>query len=338
LSVSHYQRNTAADRILAALPLSFDYGFSQVTVAFAVGACAVLANFALPAALLQEAQTERITGLAGAPTMWMHLAAMEWPAAVARNLRYVTNSGGAMPAAVLARLRAALPTTQVYCMYGLTEAFRSTYLDPAELDRRPGSIGKAIPGQEVFVLRPDGSECAAGEVGELVHRGSLVTLGYWNDPIKTALRFRPLPPKLPQIPRSEWAVWSGDLARKDAEGYLYFVSRGDHLIKSSGYRISPTEVEEAVAEVPGVVESAAVGLADESLGQRVAVAIVAAAGSAAGELAEAVRQHCRVQLPSYMVPAEIHVLDSLPRNVNGKCDRGVLAVQLAELAPRAREA
>jgi acyl-CoA ligase (AMP-forming) (exosortase A-associated) len=337
-SVSQYQRNTAGDRILAALPLSFDYGFSQVTVAFAVGACAVLANFALPAALLQEAQTERITGLAGVPTMWMHLAAMEWPPAVARSLRYVTNSGGAMPAAVLARLRAALPTTQVYCMYGLTEAFRSTYLDPAELDRRPGSIGKAIPGQEVFVLRPDGSECAAGEVGELVHRGSLVTLGYWNDPDKTARRFRPLPPKLPQIPRSEWAVWSGDLVRTDAEGFLYFVSRGDHLIKSSGYRISPTEVEEAVAEVPGVVESAAVGLADESLGQRVAVAIVAAAGSAAGELAEAVRQHCRVQLPSYMVPAEIHVLDSLPRNANGKCDRGVLAVQLADLAPRAREA
>ena len=330
LSVSQYQRNGAGDRILAALPLSFDYGFSQVTVAFAVGACAVLTNFALPAALMQEAQAERITGLAGVPTMWMHLAAMEWPASVVKSLRYITNSGGVMPLAVLARLRGALPDTQVFCMYGLTEAFRSTYLDPAELDRRPGSIGKAIPGQEIFVLRADGSECAPGETGELVHRGSLVTLGYWGDRKKTANRFRELPARLREIPRNEIAVWSGDLVKTDADGFLYFVARGDHLIKSSGYRISPSEIEEVVAEVAGVVESAAIGLADDSLGQRVVVALVAAAG-APRDLAEIVRQYCRVQLPSYMLPADIYLLEALPRNVNGKCDRAALAVQLAQL-------
>jgi acyl-CoA ligase (AMP-forming) (exosortase A-associated) len=332
LSVSQYQRNHASDRILAALPLSFDYGFSQVTIAFAVGACAVLTNFALPAALVQEAQAERITGLAGVPTMWMHLAAMEWPAAVAKSLRYITNSGGVMPQAVLARLRAALPDTQVFCMYGFTEAFRSTYLEPSELDRRPGSIGKAIPGQEIFVLRADGTPCAPGEVGELVHRGSLVTLGYWRDPEKSARRFRALPPRLSEIPRSEIAVWSGDLARTDEDGYLYFVARGDDLIKSSGYRISPAEIEEVVAEVRGVVESAAIGLADESLGHKVVVALVAAP-DAAREIAEMVRQHCRVQLPSYMLPADVHVLTALPRNANGKCDRPALAAQLAQLPP-----
>ena len=334
-SVSQYQRNQPDDRILAALPLSFDYGFSQVTTAFAVGACAVLTNFALPAALLQEAAAERITGLAGVPTMWMHLAPVEWPKVVVERLRYVTNSGGAMPKAVLDRLRAILPATQVFCMYGLTEAFRSSFLDPSLIDARPGSIGKAIPGQELLVLRSDGTQCAAGETGELVHRGSLVTLGYWNDPEATARRFRPLS-RQSALPLAEIAVWSGDLVKADADGFLYFVGRGDHLIKSSGYRISPLEIEEVIAEIPGVVESAAVGVPDESQGQRVAVALVVDA-RAAPAIAEQVRHHCREQLPSYMVPAEIHVRASLPRNVNGKCDRGLLSEQLAaHSAPEAR--
>jgi acyl-CoA ligase (AMP-forming) (exosortase A-associated) len=326
-SVAQYLGNCAEDRILAALPLSFDYGFSQVTTAFCVGACAVLTNFGLPAALLAEMAAERITGLAGVPTMWMHLATAEWPAAAVERLRYLTNSGGAMPGAVLSRLRAMLPRARVFCMYGLTEAFRSTYLDPALIDERAGSIGKAIPGQEVLVLRPDGSECAAGEPGELVHRGSLVTMGYWNDPASTAARFRPLPAVPSRIPQPQIGVWSGDVVRKDADGFLYFVGRGDHMIKSSGYRISPTEVEEVAAEVPGVVESAAVGIADESLGQRVVLAILPQHAAPAG-IAERVRQHCREQLPPFMVPAEVIVLDDLPRNVNGKCDRAVLAQRL----------
>jgi acyl-CoA ligase (AMP-forming) (exosortase A-associated) len=336
-SVSQYLDTTDSDRILAALPLSFDYGFSQVTTAFAAGACAVLTNFGLPAALLAEAAAERVTGIAGVPTMWMHLAAAEWPASVAGHLRYITNSGGAMPRAVLDRLRATLPRVRVFCMYGLTEAFRSSFLDPTLIDQRPGSIGKAIPGQELFVLRPDGSECAAGEVGELVHRGSLVTLGYWNDPEATARRFRPLPARLRQLPRVEIGVWSGDLARADCDGFLYFVARGDHMIKSSGYRISPTEIEEVAAEVAGVVESAVVGLADESLGHRVALALVVKP-DAPPSLAEQVRQYCREQLPPYMVPAEVHVLDALPRNVNGKCDRAALAAVLARLeSPASRD-
>jgi acyl-CoA ligase (AMP-forming) (exosortase A-associated) len=330
-SVSQYQKNVPGDRILAALPLSFDYGFSQVTTAFAVGGCAILTNSSLPAGLLQEVVAERVTGLAGVPTMWMQLAALEWPAAAVASLRYITNSGGALPAAVLNKLRATLSRTLIFCMYGLTEAFRSTYLDPAQLDRKTGSIGKAIPGQEILVLRPDGTECAPNEVGELVHRGSLVTLGYWNDRESTDKRFRPIAHRLAQMPRSEIAVWSGDLARTDDEGFLYFMGRADALIKSSGYRISPSEIEEIVAEVPGVVEAVAVGIPDESLGQRVVVAVVPRA-EPNGDLVESVRQHCRVQLPAYLVPAEVHLLPALPRNVNGKFDRALLATMLTKLS------
>lgn len=331
-TVSTYLRNTASDRILVALPLSFDYGLSQVTTAFAVGACAVLTNFSLATALLQEIVNERITALAGVPTMWMHLAAAEWPNSASKTLRYITNSGGALPPGVIRNLQIRAPHTLIYCMYGLTEAFRSTYLDPTHLERRLGSIGKAIPGQEVLVLDAEGRECAPGETGELVHRGSLVTLGYWNDPQLTQQRFKPLPKRLPQVVREEIAVWSGDLVKTDADGFIYFIGRRDHLIKSSGYRITPGEIEEAIAELPVVVESAAVGIPDDALGQRVIVAIVVGP-QAPADVAERVRQHCRMQLPAYMVPAEVHVMSQLPRNPNGKCDRGALAASLSQLTP-----
>jgi acyl-CoA ligase (AMP-forming) (exosortase A-associated) len=331
LTVSGYLKNTASDRILVALPLSFDYGLSQVTTAFAVGACAVLTNFSLPAALLQDLASERITALAGVPTMWMHLASAEWPPAVVKSLRYITNSGGALPASVIRNLQARLPNTLVYCMYGLTEAFRSTFLEPSRLEQRLGSIGKAIPGQEVLVLDADGKECAPGEVGELVHRGSLVTLGYWNDPQLTQQRFKPLPKRLPQLTRDEIVVWSGDLVKTDEQGFLYFIGRRDNLIKSSGYRISPTEIEEVIAELPTVIESAAVGVPDDALGQRVVVAAVVGP-QAPADIAERIRQQCRMQLPAYMVPAEVHLMSQLPRNANGKCDRGALAASLSQAA------
>lgn len=330
-TVSGYLENTAADRILVALPLSFDYGLSQVTTAFKVGACAVLTNFSMPAALLQDMVAERITALAGVPTMWMHLASAEWPAAAVKTLRYITNSGGALPVSVIRNLQARLPSTSIYCMYGLTEAFRSTYLDPARLEQHLGSIGKAIPGQEVLVLDADGRECEPGEVGELVHRGSLVTLGYWNDPQLTQQRFRPLPKRLQQLTRDEIAVWSGDLVKTDAEGFIYFVGRRDHLIKSSGYRISPVEIEEVIAELPAVIESAALGIPDDGLGQRVVVAAVVGPNAPA-DVAERIRQHCRMQLPAYMVPAEVHLMSQLPRNANGKCDRAALTLALSQPA------
>jgi acyl-CoA ligase (AMP-forming) (exosortase A-associated) len=328
ISVSSYLLNDARDRLLVALPLSFDYGFSQVSTALAVGACVVLTNYSTAAALLQDAAAENVTALAGVPTMWAHLAESEWPAAAA-SVRYITNSGGALAPAVLRKLRARLPQAQVYCMYGLTEAFRSTYLDPALLDERPGSIGKAVPNQEVLVLRPDGTPCAPGEPGELVHRGSFVALGYWNDAAGTRERFRPLPPSWPGL-CEEFGVWSGDTVKCDADGFLYFIGRTDQAIKTSGHRVSASEIEDVLAEVPGVLEVTVVGLPDELLGQRIAVGIVAQSGRAA-DISDAVRQHARMHLPAYMVPSQISVLTEIARNANGKPDRAALAAQLARI-------
>lgn len=327
--VSGYLGNVAEDRLLGALPLSFDYGFSQASTAFAVGACVVLTNYSMAAALLQEIAAAGVTGLAGVPTMWSHLAASEWPPNSAASLRYVTNSGGALAPAVLRKLRDKLPHTRVYCMYGLTEAFRSTYLDPAELDARAGSIGKAIANQEILVLRPDGARCQPGEVGELVHRGSLVTLGYWNDAELTRGRFRPAPAINPGL-SDEIAVWSGDLVRLDEDGFLYFVGRNDQLIKTSGYRVSPTEIEEIVLEVPGVIEAVAIGAPDEVLGHRIAVGLVVR-GDAGQDIVEAVRHHARMHLPAYMTPAHIHIVRAIPRNANGKQDRAAAQLQLQPL-------
>jgi acyl-coenzyme A synthetase/AMP-(fatty) acid ligase len=181
-------------------------------------------------------------------------------------------------------------------------------------------------------LNADGRECAPGEIGELVHRGSLVTLGYWNDAQLTQQRFKPLPKRLQQLTREEIAVWSGDLVKTDAEGFIYFVGRRDHLIKSSGYRISPIEIEEVIAELPAVIEAAALGIPDEALGQRVVVAAVVGP-QAPADMAERIRQHCRMQLPAYMVPAEVHLMSQLPRNANGKCDRAALTATLSQASP-----
>ncbi|RZA28644.1 MAG: acyl-CoA ligase (AMP-forming), exosortase A system-associated, partial [Lysobacteraceae bacterium] len=190
-SVAGYLGLHAGDRILSVLPLSFDYGLSQLTTAFRCGASVVLMNYLFPKDIVAMVASERITGLAAVPPLWNALARLDWPAGC--SLRFITNSGGAMPPVTVEALRARLPSTQVYLMYGLTEAFRSTYLPPAELERRPDSMGKAIPNAEVLVVRPDGSICDDDEPGELVHRGALVAMGYWNDPARTAQRFRPAP-------------------------------------------------------------------------------------------------------------------------------------------------
>ncbi|MES2072211.1 MAG: acyl-CoA ligase (AMP-forming), exosortase A system-associated [Pseudomonadota bacterium] len=328
-SVAGYLANTPQDRILAVLPLSFDYGLSQLTTAFHSGATAVLMNYLLPRDIVQLVSAERITGLAAVPPLWMQLAQQNWPADC--SLRYLTNSGGAMPLPTLQALRAALPAAQVVLMYGLTEAFRSTYLPPSQLDTRPDSMGRAIPNAEILVLRPDGTPCAVNEPGELVHRGALVALGYWNDVQKTAQRFKPLPPALSGLPFPEIAVWSGDTVRMDEEGYLYFIGRADDMIKVSGYRISPTEVEEVIYALPGMSalsELAAIGVPHPQLGQAIVVVIKQDGGLDA----DALRRECQRRLPAYMVPAHIQLdASGLPRNPNGKIDRKALQMRFAEL-------
>ena len=319
-SVAAYLGNTAEDRILSVLPLSFDYGLSQLTTAFLCGATVVLMNHLFAKDIPAMVREERITGLAAVPPLWIQLAALDWPRDC--TLRYLTNSGGAMPVPTTAALRAALPGAQLFLMYGLTEAFRSTYLPPSELDRRPDSMGRAIPNAEVMVVRPDGSRCAPNEAGELVHRGALVALGYWNDPAKTAERFRPVPGQDSALPLAEMAVWSGDTVRMDEEGFLYFLGRHDDMIKVSGYRVSPSEVEEAVHASGLVREAAAFGVPHPSLGQAI---VLLALGRDAGVSAAALLKECQRRLPAYMVPAHVALRDEpFPRNPNGKFDRNLL--------------
>lgn len=317
-SVAEYLENTPDDRILCVLPLSFDYGLSQLTTAFHSGACVVLMNHLLPRDIPRMVEQERITGLAAVPPLWIQLAQLRWPTET--SLRYLTNSGGAMPRSTLDALRQALAGTKIYLMYGLTEAFRSTYLPPEELDRRPDSIGRAIPNAEIMVVHEDGSPCAANEPGELVHRGALVSLGYWNDPEKTVERYKPVPLQNAGLPLTEIAVWSGDTVRMDEEGFLYFIGRNDDMIKVSGYRVSPTEVEEVIHSSGMVAEVAAFGLPHRALGQ--AIGVVAVPKGSATLLPQMLIQECQRRLPGYMVPAHVAIhTESLPRNSNGKIDR-----------------
>jgi len=326
-SVASYLALTPGDRLLAVLPLSFDYGLSQLTCAFLTGASAVLLNHLFARDVVAAVAKYGITGLAAVPPLWNQLARLEWPADC--TLRYLTNSGGAMPGATLVALRAALPRAQVFLMYGLTEAFRSTYLPPSEIDRRPGSMGRAIPNAEIMVVRPDGSECAIDEPGELVHRGALVSLGYWNDPAKTAERFRPAPGQDPALPLTEVAVWSGDTVRRDGDGYLYYIGRADDLIKVSGYRVSPTELEEAVYGLGTVDEAVAFGVPHPELGQAI---VLLASSSAEAPTPELLRRACQRRLPAYMVPAHVEVRsEPFPRNPNGKIDRKTLALPFLTL-------
>ncbi|WP_157264888.1 acyl-CoA ligase (AMP-forming), exosortase A system-associated [Azohydromonas aeria] len=337
-SVASYLENHPGDTLLAALPLSFDAGFSQLTTAFHAGARVVLLNWLLPRDVLRCMERERVTGLTAVPPLYIQLAALEWPAAVRQHLRYFANTGGRLPRQTLALLRACAPHSKPFLMYGLTEAFRSTVLPPEEVDRRPDSIGRAIPNAEILVLREDGSECAADEPGELVHRGALVGLGYWNDPERTAERYRPLPAGVAgregALPLPEIAVYSGDTVRRDAEGFLYFVGRRDEMIKTSGYRVSPTEVEEVLYATGRVGECAAFGVEHPVLGQAIQVVATAPEGAAALDVA-ALLAECRVRMPAYMVPAGVEAaLGPLPRNANGKIDRKALSTAWAQRRPQ----
>ncbi|MBK9234587.1 MAG: acyl-CoA ligase (AMP-forming), exosortase A system-associated [Rhodoferax sp.] len=326
-SVASYLDNRPTDTLLAALPLSFDAGFSQLTTAFHSGARVVLLNYLMPRDVLKALEREKVTGLTAVPPLYIQLAQLEWPAAINDKLRYFANTGGRMPRETLTMLRQRVPAAKPFLMYGLTEAFRSTYLPPEEVDRRPDSIGKAIPNAEILVLREDGTECAPDEPGELVHRGALVGQGYWNDAEKTAERYKLLPGRAPGLMLPEYAVFSGDNVRRDAEGFLYFIGRRDEMMKTSGYRVSPTEVEEILYATKLVGECVAFGVDHPAIGQAIQVIATAPDGSAAVDL-PALMAQCKLHMPAYMVPAGIEPMAGpLPRNPNGKIDRKLLATQ-----------
>lgn len=325
-SVSHYLGNTPDDVILSALPLSFDAGLSQLTTAASVGAHVVLLNYALPVDVVRLCARHRVTGLTGVPPLWIQIARQDWPREAAEHLWYFANTGGRMPKTTLDRLRSLFPEASPFLMYGLTEAFRSTYLDPAEVDRRPDSIGKAIPNAEILVVRPDGSVCDPGEEGELVHRGALVAMGYWNDPARTAERFRPAPARESGLCTEEMAVWSGDIVVRDEDGFLYFVGRNDEMIKTSGYRVSPSEIEEVAYGTGLVSDAVALGVEDAKLGQHIVLVVSPASGGAVD--INSLLARMRPTIPQYMLPKRVEIKTEIPRSPNGKFDRALLRKEL----------
>ena len=338
--VAEYLHITHDDRTLAVLPFSFDAGLNQLMTALHTGATCVLLKFLFAKDIVAALAKERITGLAGVPSLWNLLTQdhSKLPETSLPHLRYISNTGGAMPLSTLARLRESLPTTQVYLMYGLTEAFRSTYLPPEELDRRPTSMGKAIPNTEIFVLREDGTPCDAGEIGELVHRGPTVTLGYWNQPELTAQALRPNPLFPPELGKPDTVCYSGDLVKTDEDGFLYFIGRRDNQIKSSGFRISPNEVEAALLRCGEVREAAVIGVPDEMLGQSILAYLVPRDGANGGSAVlepEHVLEAVADLLPRHMIPKEVVILDKLPQTSSGKIDYPQLRKRAAEAKPQA---
>ncbi len=327
--VSTYLKNTPEDRVLSVLPLSFDAGLNQFTTMLRVGGTLVLQRSLLPGDILRNLRKERITGLAGVPPVWALLlsARRSLEKEPLTTLRYISNTGGMVPGPHLASLRELLKGTDIYLMYGLTEAFRSTYLEPDQVHRGASCIGKAIPNTDIWVVDQHGRETAPDETGELIHRGPTVALGYWGDPEKTSAVYRPNPFAPPETLGRDIVVYSGDLVKRDAEGFLYFIGRRDEQIKTEGYRVSPQEVEELLCSIPGVHEAAAFGKKDDLLGHLVVAVVSAKEG--ASPTADDLRRQCSEKAPHYLVPREIHILSELPKTPTGKIDRTSLRNEYA---------
>lgn len=320
VSVAHYLGMEADDVTLAVLPLSFDYGQNQLFCTWIVGGAVVPLDYLFPRDVAKACAKHGVTTLAAVPPLWVQLTEVEWPDGSAKTLRRLTNSGGALTRELVADLRARFPQARLFPMYGLTEAFRSTYLDPDLVDSHPTSMGSAIPFAEILVVTDEGGLAAPDEEGELVHCGPLVAQGYWQDEQRTAERFKPAPRD------SEYggmAVYSGDRVRRDAEGLLYFVGRRDAMIKSAGNRISPQELEDAARATDLVSEAVALGVPDERLGQAVHLVVRGDAARDADLKAALAKE-----LPNFMQPQAIHWRETLPVNPNGKLDRTLISQQI----------
>jgi len=305
-----YLKNCAQDVILNVLPLSSSYGLYQLLATVLCGGTLVLErSFAFPAEIIQTVQRERITGFAGVPTIYSILLAMDMRAEDLPSLRYMTNAAAGLSIEQVKRLRQILPHVELYLMHGLTEVARTMYLPPEQVDQRPGSSGVAIPGTELWLEDEYGRRVPQGMVGELIVSGRHVMRGYWEDPVLTAERFRagPLP--------GERVCHTGDLFRIDEDGYFYFVSRKDDIIKCRGEKVAPYEVENVLHAIPGVQETAVVGVPDSLLGQAVKAYIVAPGTSL---VAADVIAFCKSRLEDTMLPKHIEFRDHLPKSDNGK--------------------
>ncbi|NML93699.1 acyl-CoA ligase (AMP-forming), exosortase A system-associated [Novosphingobium olei] len=322
-SVAHYLKIAPSDRVLAVLPFAFDYGQNQLLSTWHAGGSVVPLDYLMPRDVMKAVDRHGITTIAAVPPLWLQLVELQWPAEIAAKLRRLTNSGGALTPSLVAALRRTFPQADLYPMYGLTEAFRSTFLDPALVDAHPTSIGTAIPFAEILVVTDDGRAAGPDEEGELVHAGPLVAQGYWQDAERTAERFKPAPAFSVM---GGMAVWSGDRVRRDAQGLLHFVGRRDAMIKTSGNRVSPQEVEEAAVATGLVAEAVALGLPDPQLGQAIHLVARATGEADTPALITALAR----SLPNFMVPRHVHWRDVMPVSPNGKLDRVALAAELAQ--------
>jgi acyl-coenzyme A synthetase/AMP-(fatty) acid ligase len=309
-SIVAYLRNDESDVVLSALPLAYSYGLYQLMATVRVGARLILEeSFVFPVVILQRMTTEGVTGFAGVPIVYALLLSLDLTGYDLSKLRYMTNAAAALPVEHVKRLRQRFPKVELFLMHGLTEVARTVFLDPAQVDCRPDSVGKAIPGTEIWLEDEAGRRVAPGGVGEMVVRGRHVMRGYWNDPERTAARFRPGPIA------GERLCYSGDLFRTDDQGYLYFVSRKDDVFKSRGEKIAPREIENALFSIEGVTEAAVIGVPDPVLGQAIKAFVVAPGRN----LTEAqVQAHCKAHLEDFMVPKYVEFLAELPKTSSGK--------------------
>lgn len=324
-SVNAYLRTRPDDVILNVLPLAFSYGLYQLFLAFQVGASVALeTGFGFPSRLIDLMARERVTMLPGVPTLFALL--LRFPDLLRRELpalRVITNAAGPLPMSHLAQIRAAYPGASFFSMYGQTECKRISFLPPEELNHRPSSVGIAIPNSDVYVAGDDGERLPAGEIGELVVRGAHVMRGYWRAPELTAKRFQPLP-------TGETVLHTGDLFRMDEDGFLYYVSRTDDIIKSRGEKVAPAEIENVVCQLEQVVEAAAVGVPDPILGQAVYLAVVARSGAAL--TVRDIVVHCARLLDEVRRPKHVELVEELPRTANGKIDKRSLSLAVAACA------
>lgn len=322
VSVAHYLGLEGDDVTLAVLPLSFDYGQNQLFSTWYASGCVVPLDFLFPRDVAKACAKHQITTLAAVPPLWVQLAELDWADEAVASLRRLTNSGGALTSDLVEDLRNTFPQADLYPMYGLTEAFRSTYLDPTLVDKHPTSMGTAIPFAEILVINDDGAVAGPGEEGELVHCGPLVAQGYWQDQDRSAERFK-LAPEGSKY--SGVAVWSGDRVKRDDNGLLYFVGRRDAMIKSAGNRISPQEIEEAAVSTGLVAEAVALGVPDERLGHSVHLVV---RGAGESEEQSNLPKALLKELPNFMQPQQIHWREAMPLNPNGKIDRTALFREL----------
>jgi amino acid adenylation domain-containing protein len=316
-SITTYLENTPDDIVLSVLPLAFDYGLYQVLMAFKFGGTVVLErSFTYPHAVLEKVVREQVTGLPLVPTMAAILLQMDLSKYDLSRVRYVTNTAAALPTEHILQLRRLLPRARLFSMYGLTECKRVSYLPPEQLDKRPGSVGRGMPNEEVYLVDDQGRRLGHGASGELVVRGANVMKGYWELPEETDRMLRPGP--LP----GEKVLHTGDLFRTDEEGYLYFVGRKDDIIKSRGEKVSPREVENVLHRHPAIAEAAVIGVPDEILGQAIKAFVALKEGCELS--AQEVIRYCVGQLEDFMVPKHVEILPSLPKSSNGKIDKRAL--------------